>query len=218
MGVIYAKASIARVGSLDWLFREYKQTKAYLEKVSKRSWPSYEHSMQAVCDLRNKKGERIGSLPIKSITPRAANSAGESVLFRRGEKFVGLCRKAWRVVHRLYPAEFAVECEREGQTNFLPHPLNDLLHAGERVGLADSLGACRHGGMTELEEAELAEGQGRALSAPCTRESYAGYAKRTASRLAATRKRRAHILASTTQTEFQNAVSGEFQNNKIVKM
>lgn len=125
--MIYAKASIARVGSLDWLFREYKQTKAYLEKVSKRSWPSYEHSMQAVCDLRNKKGERIGSLPIKSITPRAAdkvyemfikNSAGESVLFRRGEKLVGLCRKASRVVHRLYPAEFAVECERDGQTKF----------------------------------------------------------------------------------------------------
>ncbi|MGJ4953552.1 hypothetical protein [Bradyrhizobium sp. HKCCYLS20291] len=115
-GVIYAKASIARVGSLDWLFREFKQTKAYLEKVSKRSRPGYEHSMQAICDVRNKKGERIGSLPIESITPRAAdklyeifikNGAGESVLFRRWEKFVGLCRKAWRVVHRLYPAEFA---------------------------------------------------------------------------------------------------------------
>ena len=33
-----------------------------------------------------------------------------------------------------------------------------------------TLDACRHGGMTELEEAELAEGQGRALSAHRTRE------------------------------------------------
>jgi hypothetical protein len=40
-----------------------------------------------------------------------------------------------------------------------------------------TLDACRHGGMTELEEAELTEGQGRALSAHRTRESYAGYAK-----------------------------------------
>ena len=53
-----------------------------------------------------------------------------------------------------------------------------------------TLDACRHGGMTELEEAELTEGQGRALSAHRTKESYAGYAKRTAPRvLSATRKR-----------------------------
>jgi hypothetical protein len=46
-----------------------------------------------------------------------------------------------------------------------------------------TLDACRHGGMTELEEAELTDGQGRALSAHRTRESYAGYAKRTAPRI-----------------------------------
>ena len=50
--------------------------------------------------------------------------------------------------------------------------------------------ACRHGGMTELEEAELTDGQGRALSAHRTQQSYIGYAKRTERRvLAATRKR-----------------------------
>jgi hypothetical protein len=59
-----------------------------------------------------------------------------------------------------------------------------------------TLDACRHGGMTELEEAELTEGQGRALSAHRTTESYHGYAKRTLKRaLGATRKRRAHVLA-----------------------
>jgi hypothetical protein len=30
------------VGSVDWLFREYKQSKAYSEKVGKRSQKSYE--------------------------------------------------------------------------------------------------------------------------------------------------------------------------------
>ena len=78
-----------------------------------------------------------------------------------------------------------------------------------------TLDACRHGGMTELEEAELTEGQGRSLSAHRTRESYAGYAKRTAPRiLASTRKRRAHVLANQTQTEFQNEQPMEFQNEK----
>jgi hypothetical protein len=49
-----------------------------------------------------------------------------------------------------------------------------------------TLDACRHGGMTELEEAELTDGQGRALSAHKSR-AYEGYAKRTMERaLAAT--------------------------------
>lgn len=55
-----------------------------------------------------------------------------------------------------------------------------------------TLDACRHGGMTELEEAELTDGQGRALSAHSSK-AYDGYAKRTEKRmLAATRRRTAH--------------------------
>lgn len=58
-----------------------------------------------------------------------------------------------------------------------------------------TLDACRHGGMTELEEAELTEGQGRALSAHKSK-AYERYAKRTMKRaLAATRKRYAHRVA-----------------------
>jgi hypothetical protein len=37
-----------------------------------------------------------------------------------------------------------------------------------------TLDACRHGGMTELEEAELTEGQGRALSGHKTAQAYRG--------------------------------------------
>jgi hypothetical protein len=68
-----------------------------------------------------------------------------------------------------------------------------------------TLDACRHGGLTELEEAELTDGQGRALSAHKSQQSYEGYAKRTMRRaLAATRKRHAHRLANNVGTEFQN--------------
>jgi hypothetical protein len=50
--------------------------------------------------------------------------------------------------------------------------------------------------MTELEEAELTDGQGRALSAHSSR-AYDGYAKRTAKRmLAATRRRIAYRQAT----------------------
>ena len=79
-----------------------------------------------------------------------------------------------------------------------------------------TLDARRHGGMTELEEAELTEGQGRALSAHRTKESYAGYAKRTAPRmLSATRKRHAHWLANQAATSIQNAGDKGVQNEKI---
>jgi hypothetical protein len=78
-----------------------------------------------------------------------------------------------------------------------------------------TLDACRHGGMTELEEAELTEGQGRALSAHRTKESYAGYAKRTEARmLSATRKRHAHALANQIATSVQNAIGDGVQNEE----
>ena len=63
----------------------------------------------------------------------------------------------------------------------------------DKIGLPSTftLDACRHGGMTELEEAELTDGQGRALSAHKTASAYAGYAKRRTMEqaLSATRKR-----------------------------
>jgi hypothetical protein len=73
-----------------------------------------------------------------------------------------------------------------------------------------TLDACRHGGMTELEEAELTEGQGRALSGHKTAQAYRGYAKETMQRaLAATRKRHAHLIA---QKQLEEQSSKEFPN------
>ena len=67
--------------------------------------------------------------------------------------------------------------------------------------------------MTELEEAELTDGQGRALSGHRTKRAYEGYAKRTIERaLPATRKRYAHALANTQGTSIQNAPRSGIQN------
>ena len=75
-----------------------------------------------------------------------------------------------------------------------------------------TLDACRHGGMTELEEAELTDGQGRALSAHKSR-AYEGYSKRTMERaLAATRKRHAHRLTNASGTDVQNDALNRVQN------
>jgi hypothetical protein len=77
-----------------------------------------------------------------------------------------------------------------------------------------TLDACRHGGMTELEEAELTDGQGRALSGHRTQRAYEGYAKRTLERaLPATRKRYAHMLANASGTTIQNEQRPGIQND-----
>ncbi|MCK1578581.1 hypothetical protein IVB03_03025 [Bradyrhizobium sp. 168] len=337
-----------RIGTIDWLFREYKQSRAYLEKVKLRSRRNYEWNMREICDTLTNRGDRVGTRPIKSISPLGADklydrfvNGSKGKRLRTAEKLVVLCRKAWRVVHRLHPGEFpkdvpnpwmgvtmetrvkltkpavtreqvymfahgciergepecgaaAVICfewlqrpenviaghvkwtgYRTGQKPTIriehhktgavvDHPLEERLQTGEvvkfyedaeavlagltrlgvpmilrevdkgvskpysfsgmqkivqrmrkEIGLPSifTLDACRHGGMTELEEAELTEGQGRALSAHRTRESYAGYAKRTEVRmLSATRKRHAHMLANQQATDVQNGQLNGVQN------
>jgi hypothetical protein len=89
------------------------------------------------------------------------------------------------------------------------HKMRDKL----RLPSMFTLDACRHGGMTELEEAELTDGQGRALSAHKNQQSYKGYAKRTIERaLPATRKRHAHRLANEQRTFIQNDAQTDLQN------
>jgi hypothetical protein len=90
----------------------------------------------------------------------------------------------------------------------------------DKIGLPSTftLDACRHGGMTELEEAELTDGQGRALSAHRSQQAYEGYAKRTMERaLSATRKRHAHRLANAAGTNIQNEPRNDIQNDETVK-
>lgn len=81
-----------------------------------------------------------------------------------------------------------------------------------------TLDSCRHGGMTELEEAELTDGQGRALSAHRSK-AYDGYAKRTEKRaLAATRKRHAHKIALEKAAEADTAESSETAAKPLTDM
>lgn len=99
--------------------------------------------------------------------------------------------------------------ERKGDAKVWSYPgmekvVQQLRKKIDGVSELFTLDACRHGGMTELEEAELTDGQGRALSGHKTAQAYRGYAKETMKRaLAATRKRHAHLLAQK-QFEQQN--------------
>jgi hypothetical protein len=65
--------------------------------------------------------------------------------------------------------------------------------------------ACRHGGMTELEEAELTHGQGRALSGH-------GYAKRTVKGRWQPLESATHISSRTPREQRFNEAQTEIQN------
>jgi hypothetical protein len=336
-------------GTIRWLFREYRRSAAYLEKVAMRSRPDYERTMQLVENIVTKKGDKLGDRKIKSVSPLSTEKIYAKIIqgpkgerLRQGEKAVALCRRAWRVVHRLHPREFnreipnpwdgvtlkrrvkkkkpavsrdqvyqfawgciernkpepaaaAVICfewlqrpenvlagalrwpdyrnkdwpnaikivhHKTGATVWHPLQENDgtLFYEEAEVVLSKlprrgvpmilreiktrngsayksfsysgfekivqqmrkaidglpnyfTLDACRHGGMTELEEAALTEGQGRALSGHKTTQAYRGYAKETFDRaLAATRKRHAHRVANVDRTSIQNEGRNDVQN------
>jgi hypothetical protein len=331
-------------GTIRWLFQEYRNSKAYYEKVAPRSRPDYERTMRLVEGIVTKIGDKLGDRQIRSVTPISADMIYAKILAgpdcerpRQAEKALALCRRAWRVVHRLHPREFssdvpnpwdgvtikrrakakkpavrrddvyrfahgAIELGRpeaaaaavicfewlQRPENVLAgllrwpdyrgkdwpnaikilhhktgatvwHPLEDTVQGAtvqfypeaeailsklprrgvsmilrevktrngvtfkpysysgfekivqqlrnriEGVPRYFTLDACRHGGMTELEEAALTEGQGRALSGHKTAQTYRGYAKETFDRaLSATRRRYAHRLANETATIVQN--------------
>jgi hypothetical protein len=306
--------------------------------------------MQLVEGIVTKKGDALGERKVRAVTPVSADKIYSIIIdgpngerLRQGEKAVALCRRAWRVVHRLHPTEFnrdvpnpwdgvtrkrrtkarkaavtreqvyafawgciergrpepaaaAVICfewlqrpenvlagylrwsdyrskewpnciriEHHKTGELVWHPLEEtsesvtvkfyadaeavlenlprlgvpmilrkiedgkakpysfsgfqkIVHTmRDLIGLpaAFTLDACRHGAMTELEEAELTDGQGRALSGHKTRQAYAGYAKATIERaLAATRRQHAHRLANTTRTSIQNERQNDIQNEK----
>jgi hypothetical protein len=101
------------IGSVSWLFREYKRSTDYDERVRPRTRPDYDRLMLLVANVVTKHGDKIGDRHIRSITPRAADKIYERIIdgpkgkrLRQGEKVIALCRHAWKVVHRLYPDQF----------------------------------------------------------------------------------------------------------------
>ena len=71
---------LMRFGTVDWLFREYKVSQGYLERVSVRSRPDYERIMLLLTDMVTKQGDHIGDRKIKSITPVSADKIYKLVI------------------------------------------------------------------------------------------------------------------------------------------
>ena len=79
-GMPVAAPSSPTVGSVDWLFSEYKKTKAFTEKVAPRSRQDYDWAMRELANIVTKVGDRVGERPIKAITPRGADKLYEQLI------------------------------------------------------------------------------------------------------------------------------------------
>ena len=97
---------LVRFGTVDWLFREYKQTKAYLEKVSKRSRRDYERTMLLVATWSRKRATGLAietsrqslrsrrtrfmtrSLPAREVCDRARVKKLSGYVLVRGALFI----------------------------------------------------------------------------------------------------------------------------------
>jgi hypothetical protein len=99
----------AMIGTVDWLFKTYRGSNDWRERVSARTAPDHERTIRLVCDIRGKSGIRIGDRMITGITPEAADKLyskvrdtpvreGKASRPRTAEKVVAICRHALKVV------------------------------------------------------------------------------------------------------------------------
>jgi hypothetical protein len=172
------------------------------------------------CDYRSPSAPtiiRVAHHKTGTVAPHPLEDDGVKFYAEAEEVLSHIPRRGVPMILR-EPRKFKDGSDREPAKLFARPTMQHIVQRlRKEIGLPPyfTLDACRHGGMTELEEAELTDGQGRALSTHRTQQSYEGYAKRTAKRmLSATKKRHAHRLANEQATNVQNAAASPVQNEK----
>lgn len=177
----FAEAAIARkfpelaaaaVICFEWLQRPENVLAGYVR------WPDYVPGQQIRIE-HHKTAERVQH-PLVDLDGQPFYADAEAILAQVPKRGVPIVLRADGTLYE--PTRCAQLVRKVADAAGLPKSF--------------TLDSCRHGGMTELEEAELTDGQGRALSAHKSR-AYEGYAKRTEKRvLAATRRRFAYVAGA----------------------
>ncbi len=76
-GLPVSSEAAPRIGTIDWLFREYRQSRAYLDKVKPRSRRNYEWNMREICDTLTKRGDRVAGRATGSGPPKSWSCSAE---------------------------------------------------------------------------------------------------------------------------------------------
>jgi integrase len=135
----------AQFGSLTWLFERYRRSAAF-ERVSERSRPEYLRALERLEDLPTRDGRRVGELLASTISPRAADKIYEAVQLgpkgkrvRQANLSIDIARRAWDVVHRLYPKEVAHENPFRGVLRVYVKKAKSAATRAEAYALAGAL-------------------------------------------------------------------------------
>ena len=161
------QCAAAAVICFEWLMRPRNVSAGFL------TWSDYRGASDPTgIRIRHKKNNQTRIHPLEFIDD--------------DEEPVLLYAEAESILSRVPKIGLSIVCNPEGKpygemTSRLPQIVRET--ADKLKMPSFTLDACRHGGMTELEEAGLTDGQGRALSAHKTNSAYAGYAKKTAERM-----------------------------------
>jgi hypothetical protein len=108
----------AKPGTLDWLFSEYRASRRFT-KLPTRSRRDYEARLRLVGEVVMTDGRRLGTMPLRAITPNVADALYEKLLVvreidadgkavereRRATALMAMkiCRRAWFVAARNHP-------------------------------------------------------------------------------------------------------------------
>ncbi|MGV4796181.1 hypothetical protein [Rhizobium sp. F40D2] len=167
----------AAVLAFEWLMRPSSIGAGYAP------WTGYRASDHPdKIRLKHRKNDELALHPLEYLDEESS-------------ELVKLYEEAEQVLAQTPRYGTSIVCKKNGQLfgdgTFLAHEVREMADKLEICGF--SLDKCRHGGMTELEESGLTEGQGRVLSKHKTAAAYRGYAKETEKRvLEATKKRFGH--------------------------
>ena len=113
-----------RFGTVDWWLEMYCRSPAF-EKLKERTKPSYRYQLKLLADIETTTGERLGTLPARSITPSAVDKiyaklrgSKEATRLRRANLSIDIAKKAWTVVQRTHPQQFMASNPFVGLTRF----------------------------------------------------------------------------------------------------
>ena len=139
-----------RFGTVDWWVEIYCRSPAF-EKLKERTKPSYRYQLSLLTELPTRRGDRLGTLPARSITPAAVDKIYEALRggkegkkLRRANHTIDIAKKAWTIVQRTHPQQFVPTNPFVGLTKFRSTSTIEHATRTEAFALSDAIRAYGH--------------------------------------------------------------------------
>ena len=139
-----------RYGTVDWWLETYTRSPAF-EKLKDRTKPQYRYQLKLLADVVTTTGDRVGELPVRSITPAAVDKIYNRLCegkngkrLRTANHTVDIAKRAWVVVQRTHPRQFPLSNPFVGLTRF--YNTTAVKHAtrSEAYALCDAIRELGH--------------------------------------------------------------------------